>query len=144
MVIELESNLNSEHLEQIAELDRTYVPFPWSIDTWKEFNLNDHHELILAKKENSIIGFALLDKMTAPESVHLLKIGVDQSFQKKGCGKLIMNEILKNYPSVSIFLEVAVSNPAVSFYKKLGFEILDTKKKFYSDGEDAYAMLLRS
>jgi ribosomal protein S18 acetylase RimI-like enzyme len=40
-----------------------------------------------------------------------------------------------------IYLEVAVSNTvAVKFYQSFDFEILVTKKKFYSNGQDAFAM----
>jgi ribosomal-protein-alanine N-acetyltransferase len=37
-----------------------------------------------------------------------------------------------------VFIEVRTSNhSALSFYKKLRFEAINTRKKYYSDGEDA-------
>ena len=36
---------------------------------------------------------------------------------------------------------VRVSNlPALGLYRKLGYEIVDTWRGYYSDGEDAYLM----
>jgi ribosomal-protein-alanine N-acetyltransferase len=42
-----------------------------------------------------------------------------------------------------VILEVRVSNtPAITLYKKLGFEIRDLLRAYYSDGEDGYLMVL--
>ena len=32
---------------------------------------------------------------------------------------------------------------AVAFYQHMGFIVVDTKSRYYSDGEDAYAMCFR-
>jgi len=38
-------------------------------------------------------------------------------------------------------LEVRGSNlPAVSLYRKMGFEVMRTIRGYYADGEDAYVM----
>ena len=48
------------------------------------------------------------------------------------------------YKGKQCFLEVRVTNePAISLYKKLGFEITRTVNGYYSDGEDAYVMTKR-
>jgi ribosomal-protein-alanine N-acetyltransferase len=46
-----------------------------------------------------------------------------------------------NYNAKECYLEVRESNyPAVELYKKLGFEVARTLRKYYADGEDALLM----
>jgi len=43
-----------------------------------------------------------------------------------------------------VFLEVRVSNEvALRLYKAAGFEVVETLKNYYSDGEDGYRLSLR-
>ena len=54
--------------------------------------------------------------------------------------RLIEGLLVKNVNE--LFLEVRVSNtPARSLYKKMGFEEVGVRKKYYEDTEDAIVML---
>ena len=59
-------------------------------------------------------------------------------------GKLLLSfaldHILTNAVDV-VFLEVSVNNSvALQLYKQFGFEVLGQRKRYYSDGSDAYVM----
>jgi ribosomal-protein-alanine N-acetyltransferase len=64
--------------------------------------------------------------------------------RRRGVAQAVINKALegmKYYKAKQAFLEVRVTNePAISLYKKLGFEISRTINGYYSDGEDAYVM----
>jgi len=65
-----------------------------------------------------------------------------------GIGEALLKEALRamaEYYSVKeCYLEVRVSNlPAISLYKKLGFEVERIIKGYYADGENAYLMRIK-
>lgn len=74
----------------------------------------------------------------------VLNFGVDPLFQGKGFGKEIITEyinIMILLGAKSIVLEVRSSNvKAISLYKKVGFDTIRIRKKYYSNGEDALFM----
>jgi len=79
---------------------------------------------------------------------HLVSIAVLKEYRGRGIGSALLQETintLKNYyKTVSVFLEVRVSNrPAIALYKKFGFQIVRRIPMYYRDGEDAYVMVRR-
>lgn len=62
---------------------------------------------------------------------------------KIGIGSRLLEELIKKAEenSTLITLEVNTENlPAVNLYKKFGFKILGTRKKYYNNKFDAYIM----
>ena len=79
------------------------------------------------------------------DEAHVTAIAVLESHQRQGIGELLLIgcielSILRNADVVT--LEVRVSNTlAQGLYKKYGFEIVGSRKKYYTDNkEDAYIM----
>lgn len=100
---------------------------------------NPNFNYIVAKANNVIVGFATF---LAISEVEIECIVVKRDFQRMGIGNLLLSYIAdyaKNRQINSIFLEVRVSNiAAISLYKKNGFEVISTRKNYYSDtGESA-------
>jgi ribosomal-protein-alanine N-acetyltransferase len=75
---------------------------------------------------------------------HVVSIAVMPEHRKEGIGKTLMltaMEAMRTYNAKQCYLEVRLTNdPAVSLYKKLGFEVTKTVHGYYADGEDAYVM----
>jgi ribosomal-protein-alanine N-acetyltransferase len=75
---------------------------------------------------------------------HIVSVAVLPQYRCKGAGEALIDEAMKGmqlYNAKQCFLEVRVTNtPAISLYKKLGFQVNRTIKGYYSDGEDAYLM----
>jgi ribosomal-protein-alanine N-acetyltransferase len=72
-------------------------------------------------------------------------ICVDQNYRKHGLGKMIfqffLNYIEEKNNFKNIFLEVGIFNKAaIEFYKKYDFQIINVRKKYYKNNEDAYVM----
>ncbi|MEN2999814.1 MAG: N-acetyltransferase [Acidilobaceae archaeon] len=79
---------------------------------------------------------------------HLVSIAVRAPYRRMGIGSALLRETIdvvdKFYNAESLYLEVRVTNyPAISLYEKFGFKKARVVKGYYSDGEDAYVMVLR-
>ena len=68
---------------------------------------------------------------------------IDEKKRKQGYGYYLLNyciEKIKNKNCNNITLEVKTNNtPAINLYKKLGFDIVATRSKYYND-QDGYLM----
>jgi len=102
--------------------------------------LKDEKYIILLHEDDVINGFIIVYKNI--DYFELEAIVVNINFRKKGIASRLINFFEEKYTKKgdSILLEVAVNNEAaVSLYKKIGFEIINIRKKYY-DKIDAYVM----
>jgi ribosomal-protein-alanine acetyltransferase len=94
-----------------------------------------------------IIGFAGM--WMAYDEAHVTTIGVEPNYQGQGLGELLLlcmvDEAIARGASW-LTLEVRVSNtPAQTLYRKYGFTVQGTRKRYYSDNhEDALIMWSRA
>ncbi len=69
---------------------------------------------------------------------------VDKEYRKKKIATKLLDkffEIIKSQKAQKIFLEVRESNEsAINLYIKNGFILINTRKKYYSNGENALVM----
>ncbi len=103
-------------------------------------------QLLLAKKNDEVQGFALSRWVGNEEE--LLMIGVGQDHQRKGIGISILNQLvdiaIQRGVDV-IFLEVREGNPAYQFYSASEFRIVGRRNNYYSgaDGKLFNAITMR-
>ncbi|MEM2188130.1 MAG: ribosomal protein S18-alanine N-acetyltransferase [Nitrososphaerota archaeon] len=93
-------------------------------------------------------GLSKLDKLNMKRLGHIISIAVLPEHRRMGIATALLTkalEILKEeYRCSEAFLEVRVSNdPAISLYRRLGFEVVKISRGYYVDGEDAYVMARR-
>lgn len=111
-------------------------------DFRKKYNLdsyiNNDIYIMNCYKENELIkGFIIANRLY--ENNEILLVYVDEKYRKKGIASKLINS-LDNKKGNNILLEVSVENkPAIYLYKKLGFDTIDIRKKYYN-GVDAYIM----
>jgi ribosomal-protein-alanine acetyltransferase len=130
---------------EVIHLDREFFPQPWSEDDWESVFSNDLNKIYYMKKQEiGSCGFALFSLDEYMGQAHLLKVIIDPKFRKIGLGEQLLTfafHKLKREKFNNCFLEVSTRNEgAMRLYESLNFKILNTKKKFYSNGDDAYAM----
>lgn len=102
--------------------------------------LKDEKYIILLNEDDGINAFIIVYKNI--DYFELEAIVVNINFRKKGIASRLIKFFEEKYTKKgdSILLEVAVNNEAaVSLYKKIGFEIINIRKKYY-DQIDAYVM----
>jgi len=128
------------------------LPFP-SAEMWKKRleDMGDDRYALVACIEGEIVGMGGFDLFPkSPRRRHAGYVGlvVHEKWHAKGVGSALMQALLEaadNWLNLSrLELTVFTDNePAVKLYKKLGFVIEGTHRKFaFRDGEyaDCYAM----
>lgn len=133
-----------EDLNTIVALEKLSFPFTtWNKTQWEyEFKENPcAHILVL--EESKV--FAYIDFWLLYEQAEICKIAVVEPLRRKGAGSILLKEAMKimlENGVERINLEVRTNNfAAIELYKKFGFEIVQTKEKYYEDGQDAYQMI---
>lgn len=110
-----------------AQLDYMLEAF-YSDSTLRE-NIENRHEFILAKDDGFCFGFASFECHYQNEkTTKIHKIYILPEAQGKGIGKLLIDaitEFAKENQSNSLLLNVNRFNKALTFYQKLGFEIIE-------------------
>jgi ribosomal-protein-alanine N-acetyltransferase len=140
-------------LQAIMQINRVCLP-----ENYSDFFFIDLHQrypetFIVAEENGKYLGYILCRIEVGLSSIgfggltrkgHVVSIAVMPQARRRGVAQAVINKALegmKYYKAKQIFLEVRVTNePAISLYKKLGFEISRTINGYYSDGEDAYVM----
>ncbi|MCS7243113.1 MAG: N-acetyltransferase [Candidatus Calescibacterium sp.] len=134
-------------IQDIILLDQLFVEMGydinytvWSVEDYL-FYLAKRNSVLTVVRYQKIIAFCL-SVINADES-ELYKIVVDKQFRGKGIGKfLILYHIgfLKFNGVKASFLEVSSENShAINLYKKIGYEIINVRKKYYAS-VDAFVM----
>lgn len=107
------------------------------------FNYNpDKFTFCLVSEENNkIIGFVIYMKIY--ERAEIIDIIIDPLFRKKGYGYELLKSAIKDISLSNcnnVTLEVNCNNnAAITLYKKINFEIVAVRKKYYGS-EDGYLM----
>ena len=132
-------------VDAIVAIEVASMSSPWNKDNYLEAINSDHAFLMVAADGDNIAGFTVF-YLTPPEC-ELPDIVVAESYRKRGVGKSLMKEAirqLKAHKVDTIFLEVRVSNTAAqALYSRIGFEEIGKRKYFYSNPiEDAICMSL--
>lgn len=103
--------------------------------------LNDKlAKVIVYEKDDKVIGVILATCLY--ENVDILSLVVDKKYRNNHIATNLIDFLISELnPEVEVItLEVAINNiPAINLYKKFGFEVVNTRKKYYN-GIDAYLM----
>ena len=138
------SSQDKSILDQIIKLDEEYFPFPWTETQWGDSVSKDDWILSYVIDKNQVLGFCLFQFNEIVKLGHLIKILILPEFRSKKYAEKLHSESVQRSPLVScdsLYLEVGVNNEsAIRLYKNLGYETLIRKQRFYSNGEDAFAM----
>ncbi len=135
----------SEDLLQIAELEKVIFSLPWSLSALNEFVSHDTGRILVASNGGIVVGYITFN--TVLDEIQIANIAVHPSYRRMNIGinllKMLYESAIVDKMSV-ITLEVRQSNePAISLYKKCGYETVGTRKNYYSNPkEDAILMNL--
>jgi [ribosomal protein S18]-alanine N-acetyltransferase len=124
-----------ELIQKISELDLICFPtLHWSLEQLKSHTKN--HTTRYIEVRGRIVSF-LLTLENAWES-EILKIGTHPDYHRKKYAVTLIQHHIESCMEKDIFLEVEESNlPAINFYVKMGFQLLDKRKAYYQNGSDA-------
>lgn len=146
-------SVEASHIGELIHLGEETNLSPWSAEGYAEEMKNPASVMLrLIDETNSIVGFVVgrlviggeIDKRLDAE---IYNIAVTEQKQRRGCGQRLLDEFLgkcRLEGVASVWLEVRESNQkAFSFYKKNGFEQVQTRPSFYTNPrENALVMRL--
>ena len=129
------------HLNDCVHLDQKSSNGLWSKSQWEK-ELTDPKRICLGVKElqtKKLLG--LCSAWLVIDELHITFIAVHPMHQRKGIGRLLLSDLIKRSKSLQtnhIHLEVKKNNePAIAFYKSMGFKTVGNRSNFYKDGSDA-------
>ena len=129
--------LSPVHLERAAAIEAT-APEAWTREQLEEELNSPTGRLYGLWAGDTLVGVAVFQLILDESSLHTFT--VDPVCRRHGYGEALLRgalERLKEEGALSCFLEARCRNtPAVSLYKKLGFEQVGLRKRFYHNPED--------
>ena len=137
-----------DDLSVIMELEQAcFANDAWDLATMRSEVIAKHTYYLLAIEAGSLRGYAGLSKLPGNSQADIQTIAVGAEFRGKGIAGALMRQILaqaKQLDASEVFLEVRADNLAAQgLYLGLGFEHIDTRKRYYQpDDVDALVMRL--
>ena len=134
-----------EDLNEIYNIEKKVFNDYWSLDLIKsEIIEKKYSRVTVLELKKKVIGYIFQRKIY--DENHIINLAIDIPYQHKGYGKFLLMKILeKDSNDTNVFLEVKEANlPAVKLYIDLGFEEVDRKERYYSDGSNAIFMLRKN
>ena len=138
---------NPSDLKSLLVIENNTNPSPWTEKQMQSSFDVGHHSFLCEDNNENVIGFVIY--VAVEQEAHLLNIAVDNNYQRKGIGSILINHLKKQVQAMGInliTLEVRVSNTnAISFYKKHNFIEDAIRANYYSKPkpEDALLMSVR-
>jgi ribosomal-protein-alanine N-acetyltransferase len=138
-------------LPAVVELDRQTLGGLWSLDGYRrelDSPVSDLLVLVAASRVPDdlpdALGFGCL--WAIADEAHIVTLMVHPDYQRQGLGQLLLTQLLQRARWRGLeraTLEVRASNqPAISLYKKFGFQLIGQRRNYYQAtehdaGEDA-------
>ena len=131
--------MTEDDLPQVLELQGELAFQDWDEKQFlSEIRANYAYYVVSIDESDRLLGYAVFHLLGSDSE--LLSIATRGSEQRKGIGTQLLQAGLDKLTEDGdqCFLEVRVGNAkARAFYEKHGFELYHSRKKYYSDGEDA-------
>ena len=143
------AHIDHADLEPILAIEKNSFQWPWGRLSF-EGELDSHTACNCAVKsaggqtDGPIVAYAFW-RLVADE-MHILKVAVTPALRGRGIASWLLErcfDLCVEHGARSAHLEVRPSNrPAVELYRKLGFEVVGKRPKYYADTkEDALLMM---
>ena len=138
------SNMNENHVRQIAELERLCFHDPWSENSIASELGNRLSVWLVALDEDKVVGY--VGSQTVIDETDMMNIAVHPDYRNRGVATALIVELtqqLRMRGSKGLMLEVRESNSAaISLYEKHGFLQVGCRRNYYRNPREN-AMILR-
>lgn len=133
-----------KYIDEVYDISAEAFPLPWSKEELLKETYNDTAVNLVSLIEDEVVGY--LQCWYSFDEADLINIAVKSSHKREGIAHAMMLyliETLRQKGITNIFLEVRVSNlPAQKLYESFRFKIVNRRKRYYINGEDAFIMSL--
>ena len=135
--------MNEADIDRFAEIDQKCFTVPWSRKAFEDEFKNSIAVYFAARNDDECIGYAGFWNVSGEGDI--TNVAVVEEHRRSGVGSMLIEAVLEKAKQLNrdiMTLEVRQSNyKAHGLYKKYGFEVIGTRKRYYSDNnEDALIM----
>lgn len=127
------TQMEREHLEAVAELEKTCFSTPWTYENLAESLENDTAYFFVALDDEKVIGYIGVNVIS--DSCFVDNIAVYPEYRRQGVGTALLKIAALTADVMGtdfISLEVRESNyAAIELYRSMGFEVMGMRKNFY-------------
>ena len=133
------------HIDDVQALEAMLFPTDaWSVEQfWQELAQPTRRYLVATDDEDAaLVGYIGMFLMPPDADVQTIAVSPDR--QGRGIARLLLEAALADVErdgATHTMLEVRADNdPALGLYRRLGFERISTRPRYYADGVDAVIM----
>lgn len=134
--------LSLANLPSVAAIEGQSNGTHWTEDMLRRVMTDAYMRGVVWKEGSGVAGYCVYG-LLAP-TLEILNIVVDARCRRQGIARKILDHVFaqaKREQCTEAFLEVRISNvAAIRLYESFHFKIIDTRKNYYRDGEDALVM----
>ena len=138
-------SVSPKYINQIVEIENDSFITPWPKQILADYVKKPGFfcNIAINGRDEEVAGYSISTLIY--DEIHVFKIAVSRCHRRKGVAIELLSDTFNFYEkmgALSVILEVRTTNtPAIELYKKLGFEIIRTRKNYYGRGRgDAYVM----
>lgn len=136
--------MNSSHVEKIAQLEKRCFSDPWSENSIASELDNSLSLWIVAMDAETLAGY--IGSQSVLGWADMMNLAVAPEYRRQGIAQQLVDTLaaqLKQQQVSRLTLEVRASNaPAISLYTKLGFEQVGRRPNYYRNPKED-ALILR-
>ena len=136
--------MNSDHVSQVAQLERECFHDPWSENSIASELNNPLSLWLVAVDGQQVAGY--VGSQSVMGEADMMYIAVSSKFRRMGIAQELVErlvKLLREKDVYSLTLEVRASNePAKALYSKLGFEQVGRRPNYYRNPKED-ALILR-
>ena len=137
--------MTASDLDEVMAIEQRIYPFPWTRGNFAD-SIASGYDMPVLEIAGRIAAYAAV--MRGPDEVHLLNLSVDQTYQGRGLGRRLLEQLLRNAQlrgALGMLLEVRPSNTLASrLYRSMNFETIGVRRRYYpswgGSREDAIVM----
>lgn len=130
------------HLREVTELERViFGATAWSLEQFYSELAAENRWMQVLVDDDRVVGY--VDVAVHGRDADLMTIAVAPEVRGTGLGAELLAQALREAERKGahhMFLEVAGNNPAQGMYAAHGFNVIDRRPGYYSDGADAVVM----
>ena len=137
--------VSPEHIDEIVKIEDDSFITPWPKQILADYIKKPGFfcNIAISGSDENVAGYSISTLIY--DEIHVFKIAVSRCHRRRGVAIELLSDTFNFYEkmgALSVILEVRTTNtPAIALYKKLGFEIVRTRRNYYSrDGGDAFVM----
>jgi ribosomal-protein-alanine N-acetyltransferase len=136
-----------EDITSLARIENQVHISPWSEENFQsELEKPYSHTLVLSDDDTDSILAGYIVYWLMFDECEILNVAIDLPYRGLGFAEKLIRTVVTAVMKLGlkrVILDVRKSNlPAIHLYQKVGFNIVHVRKSFYSNGEDAYQMVL--